>query len=791
MLDTRCDLHLHSSASSSNDEWYSRQFGCPESYATPQAQYAACKQRGMSLVTLTDHDTIAGGLQLLDRPDFFLSEEITARFPGDGCIVHVLAWNITPPQHDELQAARDDVYELVELLRRERITHACAHPLFSPDGKLTVATLEQILVLFPILEGTNGLTDRQLEQDLHQLVAGVDRGVLTSLATRHQLARPSEPPRPHVLTAGSDDHGLRHCASCYTSVPAAELGPAEFLAAVVHGQASCHGRQADLNVMHLTAERVTYGFLTARRDERPSYQDPFVDLIDVVAGRETGTRAPTGMRDDFVRSLLAGAARTATPLGASVDPHRIEDACDEADARVIAAIRGVHDGLVGRAFDELIDGVGDLDMYRVLGGLRDLAGAVATAAPFLFATRHYGKQRKVARAVLAAWDASPCPPVQRRLAIFSDSLEQVDGVTSSLQRFVGRAIEDGYEVRIPYCGERPLGDEAEVYVPLASATTQATELYEGMRFHLPSLLGTIDWLWRQAITHVELATPGPMGLVGLLAARLLDLPVSASYHTEVPELCRELSSNKLLHGASRALVSWFYGTVDRVFAFSESSRKRLLELGVDATKIEYMPVAVDPAEFSPAFACPTIYASLGVPAGVPVVLSVGRLSREKNLALVVEAVERLRDGDRPPVLVIVGDGPEARALRASCAHRPWVVFAGLQTGIPLRQLYASATAFVFASTIDTLGLATMEAMASGLPVIVPHGAAISELVQHGHTGYCYDFSVDGLAAMLGDVLASPYRHTVARAARAAMEERWSHTRMTDVWQTMAGGARGA
>src|SRR5579862_5899251 len=125
---TRCDLHLHSAASIGNDEWYTRFFGCPESYAEPVMQYDLCKARGMSLVTLTDHDTIAGGLQLIDRPDFFLSEEITTHFPEDLCAIHVLAWNITPDHHEQIQSVRGNVYDLVDLLRRQRITHACAHP---------------------------------------------------------------------------------------------------------------------------------------------------------------------------------------------------------------------------------------------------------------------------------------------------------------------------------------------------------------------------------------------------------------------------------------------------------------------------------------------------------------------------------------------------------------------------------------------------------------------------------------------------------------------------------------
>src|SRR3954447_10111488 len=132
---TRCDLHLHSAASVGNDEWYTRFFGCPESYADPVRQYELCKARGMNLVTLTDHDTIAGGLQLIDRPDFFLSEEVTARFPETGCLAHVLVWDITPAEHEEIQAVRSDIYALVDYLRPRRIAHALAHPFESPNRK--------------------------------------------------------------------------------------------------------------------------------------------------------------------------------------------------------------------------------------------------------------------------------------------------------------------------------------------------------------------------------------------------------------------------------------------------------------------------------------------------------------------------------------------------------------------------------------------------------------------------------------------------------------------------------
>lgn len=200
---------------------------------------------------------------------------------------------------------------------------------------------------------------------------------------------------------------------------------------------------------------------------------------------------------------------------------------------------------------------------------------------------HFGRQHRLAREVLAAWSATPRPMMTTQLAIFSDSLNQIDGVTSSLQRFVRRARASGHTVRIPYCGDLPPRTvDAEVYVPLARVASYSSGLYSTMQFHVPSLLGTIDWLWRQSITHVELATPGPMGLAGLLAARLLRLPVTASYHTDVPELLGQLSSSPVLHAGARSVMSWFYRTVDRVFVFSEASRRRLIELDVPADRLK-------------------------------------------------------------------------------------------------------------------------------------------------------------------------------------------------------------
>jgi len=188
MPETRCDLHLHSSASIGSDEWYTRFFGCPESYASPVEQYQLCKARGMSLVTLTDHDTVAGGLQLIDRPDFFLSEEVTAHFPENKCIMHVLAWNITQAHHEAIKERRRDIYRLVEYLNSQGIAHALAHPLLSPNFQLDPDILERLILLFPAFEGRNGLLDARIEPDLTMLLERLTPDLIQRLSHKHGIA---------------------------------------------------------------------------------------------------------------------------------------------------------------------------------------------------------------------------------------------------------------------------------------------------------------------------------------------------------------------------------------------------------------------------------------------------------------------------------------------------------------------------------------------------------------------------------------------------------------------------
>ena len=155
-MTSRVDMHCHSTASQLSRLGVQRSLGLPECATPPQEVYELAKRRGMDFVTITDHDTIDGCLELADRPDCFVSEELTARFAGEPQAVHVLCYGITPGDHEWLQAHAGDVEACAAYLHENEIACALAHPFYNVAAPLTRRHRRRLAELFPIWEVRNG-----------------------------------------------------------------------------------------------------------------------------------------------------------------------------------------------------------------------------------------------------------------------------------------------------------------------------------------------------------------------------------------------------------------------------------------------------------------------------------------------------------------------------------------------------------------------------------------------------------------------------------------------------------
>jgi glycosyltransferase involved in cell wall biosynthesis len=451
------------------------------------------------------------------------------------------------------------------------------------------------------------------------------------------------------------------------------------------------------------------------------------------------------------------------------------------------------DSLLDKAVSALVDSAMGSDLYGLLAALPDLTGAFAAATPMLFAADHMAKQDRQIRRVWQGFTAFAPPAIEPHLAVFSDSLDKIDGVAAWCGRFGEQASKASRRVWFAACETTPAkpDDHDRPRLPLVARFN--LPYYPGFDITVPSLGATLERLWRERITHVEVSTPGPMGLAGLAAARLLRLPVTASYHTDLPDLIATLSGQPGLAKLAGRYLGWFYRSVDRVFAFSPASRDKLVAMGVPASHITLMPVAVDPDDFSPHKSSANAFTNVGIDAADrPIILSVGRLSEEKNLPLIIDAVERMQGRDTPPLLVVVGDGPARLDLQLRCKDKEFVVFLGFKQGEVLRNLYASARVFVFASRVDTLGLVNLEALASGLPILVPTDSAIAQSLDHGNTAMFFEPNAEDLASTIAMVLDNPAcASRLSEGGRRHTLSLWQAANFEHVWATMlqTGGVR--
>lgn len=181
----KVDLHLHSRYSDKAAGFFSKKLDMHESYVTPKQLYDTLYERDMDLFTITDHNEIAGCLEIADLPGVFISEEATAYFPEDRCKVHVLCYDITEAQHEEIGHLRYNIYEFVDYLQDQGILHVLAHPLYDMDGKLSQTHIEKCLLMFDnweIINGTRSGISSRLTQEIAEKFTGES---LQMLASKH------------------------------------------------------------------------------------------------------------------------------------------------------------------------------------------------------------------------------------------------------------------------------------------------------------------------------------------------------------------------------------------------------------------------------------------------------------------------------------------------------------------------------------------------------------------------------------------------------------------------------
>lgn len=784
---SRADLHVHSKFSNRPSEWFLRRIGAPESFMEPLDVFNACKAAGMDYVTISDHNCIGGACEIAHLPGTFISSELTTYFPENGCKIHCLVSGITENQFHEMDNLRDNIYDLQHYMNENRVIHTIAHPLFRINDKLTVELFEKLIVLFNRFEGINGSRVPRACEISNAVFASLTPETIAALADRHRLEPVGLEPWNKTLTGGSDDHGGLYIASAHTVTPYAPsvIDYLEFIREGQHEPGGCGGTSVRLaNSLY----RIAYSyykdrFLAPGQSDRSLLGGLLKNLAEQPDER---TPAPSGFR----AGVKAAFRKKVKKVYVKKQMNEIEQMIVEEFTRILedadqdlsleeedtvnfrAACRLSQE----LSFIFLKKAAQKISKGELIGSLQAISslGPVALGiAPYLtaFSTQH--KDETFLRDVAGHFPGiGNLRQKSGRKAWVTDTFTDVNGVTKTIRTLAGMARGSEKEITVV----TSLEEDPEADFPLKNFKPVGSfkmPEYDSLLISYPPFMELLAYFEQEGFDEVIISTPGTLGVCALGAAKMLGLRVKGIYHTDFPRFFADITEDENIGEGAWRYMRWFYGKMDQILVPTHRYKMLLMDGGFDGDLIDVMPRGINREKFNPSFRDRSLWDEYNRNGSFKFIYA-GRISKEKNIEVMLKAFIKLVESGSDADLILVGDGPQRDELQMKY-NDPQIVFTGYLYGEDLARVYASADLFVFPSLTDTFGNVVLEAHASGLPAIVSDEGGPQEIVESHGSGLVVNARTprdlfDAMKRVTADAVL--YEKLKANAERKAAESRW-------------------
>ena len=318
-----------------------------------------------------------------------------------------------------------------------------------------------------------------------------------------------------------------------------------------------------------------------------------------------------------------------------------------------------------------------------------------------------------------------------RIAVVTETWPpEVNGVAMTLAKLVQGLSHRNHDVQLI----RPRQTKTDS--PMSDASLEEVLMrgmpiprYPELKLGLPSKKTLVKtWtLRRPDVVHI--ATEGPLGWSALQAAKVLKLPVTSDFRTNFQSYSKHYGVGWLRKPIVAYLRKFHNATACTMVPTRELMRT-LSQNGFANLKV--VSRGVDTKLFNIAKRDTRLRSSWGATDDTKVLISVGRMAPEKNLDQVLKTYDALKSTGQAFKLVMVGDGP----LKEQFQKRyPEIIFPGMLSQTNLAAYYASSDLFIFPSQTETFGNVTLEALASGIPVLAFDCAAARDWVQTGVNGW--------------------------------------------------------
>lgn len=257
--------------------------------------------------------------------------------------------------------------------------------------------------------------------------------------------------------------------------------------------------------------------------------------------------------------------------------------------------------------------------------------------------------------------------------------------------------------------------------------------YPDFKLVYPQLAKTLSLIKKINPDIIHTHAPSPHSWTALMCAKMLNIPIVATYHTFLPDFLKHsfispFHDTKIAKETTWQYTRAYYNMVDLIISPSQVIKKKLIEHNIK-NKIEVVSNGVNTSIF-----CKEKIKNKNQNK----ILHVGRISYEKNIDVVLKAFKIAFSKNKNLILDIYGDGPDMNSLKSLAKElgiNKKVNFCGSVPHEKLKEIYSSHKIFVTASTIETEGLVVLEAMTCGLPIVGVNKLAIPEIVKNNFNGF--------------------------------------------------------
>lgn len=582
-------MHVHSKYSEHPSEWFLQRLGAKESYTEPEFIYQTAKKRGMNFVTITDHNRIEGALRLKDRypDDVIVGVESTTYFPDNGCKIHILLYGIDEKQFEQIQELRKDIFTFREYIRAENLAYSVAHATFSVNKKLTREHIEKLILLFDVFEGING--GRNYQSNIHcmDILKQLTPAHLERLQEQYQIEPLDKSSWKKSFTAGSDDHSGLFVGQTYTLSEGAAVK--DVLDNIKHKNSAPMGRHNDYKSLAFTVYKIAYDFSRSQQKV----------LTGSFAGRLTENIFES-KPFDLKHKLQFYRLKTKKRKDQNRIPVLLVELIDEIkkikptdlDNRleiVYSKTAEIADEYFRKVLDSLKKELASGDLVNFIMNLSSSIPGIFLSLPFFTAIKHMFHSRHLVEELRTSLNILP-ENQSKKILWFTDTIDDSNIISQNLRQVAWRSFRNGNRIRIvtSMAPDKKASDIPPNLIFIPSIFQTDLPGNKNITLHFPSILKSLQIINIEEPTEIYISTPGPIGLLGLMFSRLLNVSCTGIYHTDWTLAFSSISQDDSLTQLMKNYSRWFYSLMDAIKVNSSSNMDLLESQGLNRSKMEVL-----------------------------------------------------------------------------------------------------------------------------------------------------------------------------------------------------------